>query len=331
MAGARDRPWPALAALTGAVLWAHLAVLTRAPHWQYAQHAHRTQPAPPARTLFVRRLPPEAPPAEAPVARLPPERPAPPPAPPRPRAPVRMVAAPVPAGGHPEPASALPTPRAGQAHAPQVLPPPARWSYDVQIQLHQQRRQAEGTLVWQHDGDHYTARLELSEGFGAGPRVLESAGRISPEGLAPARFSEAGRRTLAAHFDAAAGRVVFSANTPEAALQAGAQDRLSVLVHLAALLSGAPERFPPGATLSVQTIGAREAALWTFTVEGDEVVALPGGAATLRKLVRAPERPYEARLEVWLDPQRGHLPARIRTTLASGEWLDQRLRTAEPP
>ena len=80
-----------------------------------------------------------------------------------------------------------------------------------------------GELVWRHDPDHYQASLS----FGAlgQTRVQTSRGLIGAEGLAPERFSDKYRSEVAAHFNRAQGRVTFSANTPDAPLLAGAQDR----------------------------------------------------------------------------------------------------------
>jgi hypothetical protein len=322
MAARQDRPWPVWMALTALVLLAHLALLVRTPpHWT------APRPAEPVRAWSTRTLPRAAGSALPPAALPLPDRAAPGPAsapPPRPSATVQKPAT-APRTVSPQPA-ALPAQPVRADHPPLALPGPARWEYEVEIEVRGQRRQAEGTLLWQHDGSHYEARLELSDGFAPGPRQLASTGRIGPQGLAPVRYAETGRRAFTAHVDATASRVVFSANTPEATLQAGAQDRLSVLLQLAALLAGDPARYPAGRGITVQTISAREAEPWTFTVEGSESVHLPNGPATLLKLLREPRRPYDARIEVWLDPGHGHRPARLRTTLANGDWLDQRLK-----
>jgi hypothetical protein len=175
---------------------------------------------------------------------------------------------------------------------------------------------------WQLQGQSYQAQLSIST-FGQ-TRVQTSRGQIDPFGLAPERFSDKYRSEVAAHFNRAQGLVSFSANTPSIHLQPGAQDRLSVLVQLAALVAGAPQSFGPGTTLQVQTIGPRDGALWLFTFGDLETLDLPGGPQQGLKLVRQPRQPYDQKLEVWLSPELGYLPARIRITEANGNYVDQK-------
>jgi hypothetical protein len=47
--------------------------------------------------------------------------------------------------------------------------------------------------------------------------------------------------------------VVVSNNTPSVMLLAGAQDRLSVLMQLGALLAGDPPRYPPGSVIAARS------------------------------------------------------------------------------
>ena len=62
-------------------------------------------------------------------------------------------------------------------------------------------------------------------------------------------------------------------------------------------------------------IGARGGAgLWRFSVVGVE----PLGDAAALKLVHESERVHDTRVEVWLDPARGHLPLRAVLTPPEG-------------
>jgi hypothetical protein len=178
-----------------------------------------------------------------------------------------------------------------------------------------------GELLWQNLGDHYEARLGYSA-FGLS-RSQSSQGQITAEGLAPSRFADKYRNELAAHFNYPKGTVSFSANTPDAPLLTGAQDRLSVLLQLGAMVAGEPARFSPGTLLTLQTVGPREADVWLFTFEESEALSLPGGEVQGIKLVRNPRKPYDQKVEVWLSPQLGYLPARIRITDANGDSVDQ--------
>lgn len=182
-------------------------------------------------------------------------------------------------------------------------------------------------LLWQQHENSYAARLSISA-FGQS-RVQTSRGQVDSAGLAPERFSDKARSEVAAHFNRAQGTVSFSANTPHAPLLPGAQDRLSVLIQLAALVASAPQRFSPGATLRVQTVGPREADLWLFSFGEMEDLDLPGGHQRGIKLVRQPRQIYDQKLEVWLAPGLGYLPARIRITEANGDYVDQQWVASE--
>jgi hypothetical protein len=184
-------------------------------------------------------------------------------------------------------------------------------------------------LVWRNRGDGYSARLSYSA-FGQS-RSQTSRGQISDVGLAPERFSDKYRTEVAAHFNRAEGKVSFSANTPEAPLLIGAQDRLSVLIQLGALVASEPERYGPGTTLTIQTVGPRDADLWLFTIEATETLELPGGTLQGVKLVRNPRQAFDQKVEVWLAPQLGYLPARIRITETNGDAIDQQWSASEAP
>ena len=186
-----------------------------------------------------------------------------------------------------------------------------------------------GSFNWQQDGSAYEAQLSYSA-FGFS-RSQTSRGAVSATGLAPERFADKIRNEVAAHFNYVAHKVTFSANTPDVALLPGAQDRLSVLVQLGAQIAAAPERYPEGTTLSFQTIGPRDAANWLFTVQGQETLTLPGGEMPTLKLVRNPRQDYDQKVELWLAPTLGYLPARIRITEQNGDAIDQKWLATELP
>jgi len=202
--------------------------------------------------------------------------------------------------------------------------------FDARGQRGKLEYHASGQLTWLHDGRDYEARLELGA-FLIGSRVLRSIGQITADGLAPNRFSDKFRSEVAAHFDRAQGRVTFSANTPEASLEPGAQDQLSVFVQLAAMVGGEPGRYPPGTTITVQTVSSRTAEPWTFSVEAPEQLLLPGGDQSTLKLTRLPRREFDQKVELWLAPELAYLPARIRITQTSGDFIDQQWRATSVP
>jgi hypothetical protein len=187
--------------------------------------------------------------------------------------------------------------------------------------------QASTELAWYHDGSSYNTRMTMSA-FLIGSLVWSSAGQVTPEGLAPTRFSEKRRNEVAAHFEADKGQIIFSANTPSAPWIKGAQDRATVFIQLAGMLAGKPEAFPPGSSISLYTVGPRSAALWTFIVEPIEVVSLPAGDMPAVKLTRKPRDEYDNKVELWLAPSLGYLPVRNKVTQADGAFVDQQLSEA---
>ncbi|AYM97910.1 DUF3108 domain-containing protein [Acidovorax sp. 1608163] len=255
-----------------------------------------------------------------------------------------------PAASAPQPAASAPpaqasaegsgvdiTPPGGQpgesastAAPPVRLPAPVKLAFDVAGQAKKFDYQARAELVWQHDGARYEARQEISA-FLVGSRTQRSTGMVTPQGLQPERFGDRNRSERAAHFDYARGRVTFSANTPEAAVGPGAQDRLSVFIQLAGLLAATPERFVPGTQLTLTTVSATSADRWTFTVEAPETLTLPAGTLPTLKLQRLPRRDYDQKAELWLAPSMGYLPVRIKITQANGDFADLRLRASGPP
>jgi len=204
---------------------------------------------------------------------------------------------------------------------PTRIPPSTRLGYALQ------RGAATGFAVldWQVDGDGY--RLQLRSTMSQGrPVDRHSQGGFDAAGLAPLRLADRqrGRDVRAANFQRERGVISFSGPRWEWPLHDGAQDRLSWLVQLVAIAAAAPDALREGAALSMWVVGTRGAvSAWRFEVRGRE----PGGASggELWTLVREPGHPYDLRIELWLDPARGHWPVRLRQTQVPGgeplEWL----------
>lgn len=187
---------------------------------------------------------------------------------------------------------------------------------------------ASAQLLWKNSQDHYETRLEVGA-FLVGSRTQTSSGQLGREGLMPTRFSDKTRSELAVHFQRDKGVISFSANTAEVPLLKGAQDRLSVVLQLSALLAGDPTRYPVGTMLSFQTVSQREAEVWQFKVDTEETLHLPYGDLPSIKLLRTPRRDFDQRIELWLAPSLGYLPVRLRITNANGDFVDQLLRSVE--
>jgi len=209
-------------------------------------------------------------------------------------------------------------------------PESAVLSYKVQGHAKGLNYWANAELAWQQDGQNYESRLSVSA-FLLGSRTQVSKGTLGPEGLMPTRFGDKNRSELAAHFQRDKGIISFSANSPDAPLLKGAQDRLSVVIQISSLFAGDPTRFPLGTMLSFQTVSQREAEVWHFLVEKEEMLQLPFGEISAIKLNRKPRREFDQHIELWFAPTLGYLPVRLRITNANGDMVDQLLSKAEKP
>ena len=233
----------------------------------------------------------------------------------------------------PPPAVAAPSrksPSASRVAAPASSPiaPPAvalagsaTWHYTATALHRGALLTGHAELDWRRDERTYEAALRIAMPP-LPPREQRSAGELDAQGLAPRRFSERSRTEEAAHFDRDAGRIVFSGQHPAAPLRAGAQDRLSVLLQLGALLAARAQGWPEGTELMLQTATAREAADWRFVVEAPQAIESPNGSTAALKLTRAPRHEWDSRLELWFVPGAAYGPARLRLTAANGDWLD---------
>jgi hypothetical protein len=213
---------------------------------------------------------------------------------------------------------------------PVAVPAPMVLLYKLQGQAKGFNYSAKGELRWLPVGQRYEARLEISA-FLLGSRVQTSRGEITANGLQPQRFSDKVRSEVAAHFDWAQRKVIFSANTPQAELQNGAQDHLSAFIALAALLGGDLQRYLPDGGITLQAVGPREADVWRVQMNGQETLDLPIGKLSTYKLTRPPVKPYDLNVELWMAPSMGFLPARIRLTQHNGDFIDQLLQESSRP
>jgi len=223
------------------------------------------------------------------------------------------------------PVSAASSPAPAQPSHPTAavsIPGPVRLQYKVQMHKGGFTLDGHGELRWRHDGQTYEAHLELSAPL-VRSRSQHSAGRITAEGLAPQRFADKGRTEEATHFDRDQGKLSFSSNRPDAPLLPGTQDRLSVLLQLAALVAGDPRKYPPATSITIQTAGTHDAEPWVFVVEGPDQLQLPGGTVPALKLTRSPRKEYDLKVELWLAPGMDYVPVRLRLTQPNGDSVDQ--------
>lgn len=195
---------------------------------------------------------------------------------------------------------------------PTRLPPSALLRFDLRRSGFSGRSE----LQWQNLGaqGQYQVRLE---GSVAGFRVFTwaSQGRVDKAGIAPLRFTDErrGKSLQAANFQREAGKITFSGPGTEYPLVAGAQDRLSWMIQLGAVLNARSAPPAAGERLSFFVVGAKgEGEVWHFVGQGLQTLSLQDQPTPAWRFVREPRKPHDTRIEVWLDPARHYLPVRYR-------------------
>jgi hypothetical protein len=185
-----------------------------------------------------------------------------------------------------------------------------------------------GELVWRPGANSYEAKLQ---GRVAGMTIMTwvSKGQLDSTGIVPVRYTDErlGRAVQAADFQRDAGKITYSGpkRGEDEKLVAGAQDRLSWMIQVAAIAQADPKLLAPGGRISMFVTGARsDAEVWHFTVQGKEDVVVGGTALKTIKLMREPRKPNDTKVEVWLEPTRNHLPVKARLS-KEGDALDLQL------
>ena len=205
------------------------------------------------------------------------------------------------------------------------LPPAVTLRYDMQ----RGGLRGNGELQWRPGADRYELKLE---GRVAGLTILTqvSQGGFDAAGIAPQRFTDRRiRRPLtAANFQREAGKITFSGPQTEYPLHAGAQDRLSWMIELGAVVAAEPALGVADAKVVMFVSGSHgDAGVWVFRCMGPDAVDSRSGSVAAIHFKREPRGPYDTTVEVWLDPKRHHLP--VRATLRAGpndDGLDLRLQ-----
>lgn len=215
-------------------------------------------------------------------------------------------------------------PERSEPRPPAQPPASTQLAYGVTGNIKGINYSARSTLEWTHADGQYRARMEVRIPL-LGSRVQTSTGQVEASGLRPDRFSDKSRSERAAHFDHAQQNIRFSNNRPDAALEPGAQDRLSLFMQLAGLLNARPAAYPAGQTISLQVAGTSDAEIWRFRVEEEAMLELPAGVLRARRLVREPRQPRDSLIDIWLAPDLAYLPVRIRITQDNGDRIDQQL------
>lgn len=186
---------------------------------------------------------------------------------------------------------------------------------------------AHAELQWHTDGDTYHARQSISA-FLLGSMEQTSSGRLTAQGLQPLQFTDrrfAKRRSV--QLDWATQQATFDPAREAAPIGAGAQDRLSVFLQLAALLQAMPELRTPGTRIDIPTLGARRLQRWTFVVEQPELLELPQGPMHTLRLQRQSQAGDDEKALLWVNPTQGYVPVRIRMQERNGDVMDLSLKS----
>lgn len=302
--------------------------------WQFAQGLeHRPSPTGPVWVHGLTLPEPSPPPAQTKTSIAPntPSQPAEPS--PALATPAQALLAAAPAAAQAPPVPVAPAPAvSNDRKTPErfAFAPPSHLLYEVSGKVKGFPYLARGSLLWQHDGRQYQAKYEVGLPL-LGARLQTSQGSLGLQGLAPTRFGDKNKTELAAHFEREKGLISFSANTPASPLLPGAQDRLSLFMQLSAQLAAEPQRYPGGTQIDMQTVSAREAEVWSFVVEGEELLSLPMGNVQALRLRRLPRREFDQNIELWFAPGLSYLPVRIRLQQANGDVADQRAKSIAAP
>ncbi len=213
-----------------------------------------------------------------------------------------------------------------------ALPAAARYVYRT---TNSELRVASGTTTvdWSLAADgRYRLRLATTT-IGMTLLELESQGMLRAFGLAPERYVETRvrRGAAAANFDWEVRRVTFSARTHEQPLPDGVQDRISFQFQLMLLGQALPERFKPGRQTVLRIASRDDVSTYRLRSAGRDTTSTGIGTLDTVKVERVVERESDAKVEVWLAPDHGWLPARLRFTDRHGRITESVLESTSAP
>lgn len=221
------------------------------------------------------------------------------------------------------------------ASKPDQLAPPAAYSVQtlapaklnmnvIRTEPNGKESRGSAVLTWQQQDQRYQLDID------AGLRILfvrvnlyqlHSRGQLSGTGIAPESVEEIRlrRAATATHFLYDKQQISFSASEKKIALEAGAQDKASVLLQLAAIGNADEKQFYPNRQITIQVAEEKEANLFTFVVLGMEDIDSHFGLQRTWHIVRPPKPgTYNSRLDIWFAPQLGWYPLQITNTESNG-------------
>ena len=201
------------------------------------------------------------------------------------------------------------------------VPPSAELQYDT---FYNGVRNAPGTIHWTSNAKGYEMIVSVPLPF-VGPFVYSSHGRIDAFGLAPDQYSEkrGHRAEDIAIFNRTEKKIGFTRTPATLPLPDGAQDRFSMVMQLASLVRGDPAAYKPGVTRQFFVVDNNSGENWPVETIGDETIRTDQGYLETRHFKRLPRHDGDLRrIDVWLAPSLGWLPARIVQTEPNGTQFE---------
>ncbi|MFM0069777.1 DUF3108 domain-containing protein [Paraburkholderia sediminicola] len=238
------------------------------------------------------------------------------------------------AASHPDANASAGVTTAGTASAPAAasapqaaagvkfsVPPSGELQYDT---FYNGVRNQPGTIHWISNAQSYEMVVSVPLPF-VGTFVYSSHGRIDAFGLAPDQYVEKrGRRPEdVAIFNRTDKNIAFTRTPTTLPLPDGAQDRFSMVMQLASLVRGDPAAYKPGVTRQFFVVDNNSGENWPVETIGDETIRTAQGYLETRHFKRLPRHDGDLRrIDVWLAPSLGWLPARIMQTEPNGTQFE---------
>jgi hypothetical protein len=201
------------------------------------------------------------------------------------------------------------------------VPPSGDLQYDT---FYNGVRNQPGTIHWTSDGQTYEMVVSVPLPF-VGTFSYASHGHVDAFGIAPDQYIEkrGHRAEDVTIFNRTAKQIAFTRTPATLALPDGAQDRFSMVMQLASLVRGDPGAYKPGVTREFYVADNDSGEIWPIETVGDETLRIPGGFVDARHFMRLPRHEGDRRrIDVWLAPSLGWLPARILQTEPNGTQVE---------
>ena len=194
-----------------------------------------------------------------------------------------------------------------------------------------------GSISWTSAEGRYQSDLKAAVDFllfKVNALASHSEGAVTAAGLAPDRYTETprNRSTVATSFNRDARQTIsFSSSSAAVPLTPGAQDRLSVLFQIGALLRANTNLATVGGHIDIPVAGVRgDVETWVFETQGIETIEVGPGPLLTAHLRRVPKPgSNDKTIDVWIAYADGGYPARVLYTEPNGSTIEMTLDKIE--